>query len=46
MTRNGTCAKVTPSTPVHTPPPASSTAIQAGLASRRVAAGVTSAAIP
>jgi len=46
MTRNGTCRKLAPSRPVRMPPAASSTVIQADLASRLVAYGVTSAAVP
>ena len=46
MTRNGTCWKVGPSTPVATPPMASSTAIQAALDSHLVTIGVATAAAP
>jgi hypothetical protein len=45
-TRNATGLNVSPSTPVTTALAASSSVIQAGLASRRVAAGVISAAQP
>ena len=46
MARNAGWAKVGPSTPVTTPPSASSTVISAALDSRLVAIGVTTAAPP
>jgi len=46
MTRNGTCWKSGPSTPVTTPPTPSITAIHAALDSRLVAMGVATAAAP